>query len=108
MDYMLVDPKSIGSFGRAVYSAAYSGADAIRAGHAWYRAWPQDIIDGKTYKKLEMPVLPLGAPLTGFRWLPAVKSKAAHFRLVKIENSGHFLQNEQPEVVTRLLLEFFR
>ena len=37
----------------------------------------------------------------------AVTPKATDFRLVKVENSGHFMQEEQPEVVARSLVEFF-
>jgi len=33
--------------------------------------------------------------------------KATNFRLVKVENSGHFMQEEQPEFVARTLVEFF-
>jgi pimeloyl-ACP methyl ester carboxylesterase len=29
-------------------------------------------------------------------------------RLVKVENSGHFMQEEQPEFVTKSLIEFFK
>jgi pimeloyl-ACP methyl ester carboxylesterase len=50
----------------------------------------------------------IGLGSTGYDWLKAsVTSKATNFRLVKIENSGHFMQEEQPEVVERLLAEFF-
>ena len=106
MDYLLKDPKSISPHSRAVYEAAYRSTDAIRAGDVWYQTFPQDIIDSKTYRKLEMPVLGLGA--TGYGWLQAaVTPKAADFRLVKIENSGHFIQEEQPEVISKLLIEFF-
>jgi pimeloyl-ACP methyl ester carboxylesterase len=105
-DYLLKDPKSIGPRDRAIYAAAYSSADAVRAGDAWFRTFPQDIIDIKTYKKLEMPVLGLGS--TGYAWLQAaVTPRATNFRLVKIENSGHYIQEEQPEVTSRLLIEFF-
>ncbi len=106
-DYMLHDPKKVGPFDRDVFAAAYTSPDAIRAGHAWYRAFPQDIIDGKSYPKLTMPVLGLGAELTGYTWLQVVAKKAENFRLEKIERSGHFLLAEQPELVARLLTEFF-
>jgi pimeloyl-ACP methyl ester carboxylesterase len=36
-----------------------------------------------------------------------VTPKATNLRLVKVENSGHFMQEEQPEVVARMLGEFF-
>ena len=105
-DYLLKDSNSIGLRDRAIYAAAYSSADAIRAGDAWYQTFPQDIIDSKTYRKLEMPVLGLGS--TGYTWLKAaVTPKATNFRLVKVENSGHFMQEEQPEFVARTLVEFF-
>jgi pimeloyl-ACP methyl ester carboxylesterase len=107
IDYLIKDSKSIGPHDRAVYAAAYSSADAIRAGDAWYQTFSQDIIDSKTYKKLEMPVLGLGS--TGYTWLKAaVTPKATNFRLVKVENSGHFIQEEQPEFVVKTLLEFFQ
>jgi pimeloyl-ACP methyl ester carboxylesterase len=32
---------------------------------------------------------------------------ASDFKLVKVENSGHFMAEEQPELVTRALIEFF-
>ena len=106
-DYLMKDSKSIGPKERAVYHAAYSSRDAIRAGDAWYQTFTQDIIDSKTYKKLEMPVLGLGA--TGYTWLQAaVTPKATNFKVVKIDNSGHFIPEEQPEVTTRLLMEFFK
>ena len=106
IDYLLKDSRSIGPRDRAIYAAAYSSPDAIRAGDAWYQTFPQDIIDSKTYKKLEMPVLGLGS--TGYGWLrAAVTPKATNFRLVKVENSGHFMQEEQPEFVARTLVEFF-
>ena len=106
MDYLLEDPKSIGPRDRAVYHAAHASADAIRAGNAWYQTFSQDIIDSKSYGKLEMPVLAIGS--TGYTWLQAeVTPRASNLRLEKIENSGHFIQEEQPEAVTRLLLEFF-
>ena len=106
IDYLVKDSKSIGPRDRAIYAAAYSSSDAIRAGDAWYQTFPEDIIDSKTYKKLEMPVLGLGA--TGYTWLQAaVPPKATNFRLVKVENSGHFMQEEQPEFVAKSFVEFF-
>ena len=53
-----------------------------------------------------MQVLGLGS--TGFGWLKvAVTPKATDFRLVKIEDSGRFIQEQQPEVMSKLLIEFF-
>lgn len=107
-NYLLNDSTKIGSRDLTVYGNAYSNPDAIRAGHAWYKAFPRDINDGKTYKKLEIPVLGLGAEHVGYEFLQVVELKATNFRLVKIENSGHFILIEQPDVVSRLLIDFFK
>ena len=50
--YLTVDETAIGPQDRAIYVAAYNSADAIRAGDAWYQAFPQDIVDDETYGKL--------------------------------------------------------
>ncbi|MGH8653432.1 MAG: alpha/beta fold hydrolase [Gammaproteobacteria bacterium] len=102
------DSRNLSARDLAVYQNAYESPDAIRAGHAWYKAWPRDINDGKTYRKLEMPVLGLGAELTGYQWLQAVGRKASNFKLVKVEKSGHFVHVEQPQFITRQLIDFFR
>ena len=107
-NYLLNDPTKIDSRDLAVYGNAYSNPDAIRAGHEWYKAFPRDINDAKMYKKLEMPVMGLGAEFVGYRFLQVVERKATNFRLVKIENSGHFIQIEQPDVVARFLIDFFK
>ncbi len=107
LDYLLRDSKSIDARDRAVYHAAYASADAIRAGDAWYQAFMQDAIDLKTYPKLQIPLLALGS--TGYGWLQAsVPLVATNFKLVKVENSGHFMVEEQPDFVARAMLEFFR
>jgi pimeloyl-ACP methyl ester carboxylesterase len=106
LGYLAADPKSIGAADRAVYRAAYSTDDAVRAGNGWYQTLMQDVKDMQTYQPLEMPVLGLGS--TGYYWLQAsVTPKAKNFRLVRVENSGHFLAEEQPEAVVKELSAFF-
>ena len=105
-DYLSLDSKSIVAKDRAVYKAAYAGQDAIRAGDAWYQTFTQDALDIKTYPKLTMPVLGLGA--TGYEWLKAsLPSKVSNFKLVKVENSGHFMAEEQPAFVAEEMIRFF-
>lgn len=107
MNYLLRNSASIDAEDRAVYKAAYTSTEAIRAGDAWYQTFTQDMIDMKTYPKLTMPVLGLGA--TGYAWLQAaVTPVAADFKLVKVENSGHFVAEEQPAFVTQELVAFFK
>jgi len=103
--YLLYDESAIDAKHRAIYGAAYASRDAIRAGNAWYQAFTQDIIDDKTYGKLEMPVLGLAG--LGYSWLKAVLSrKATNLRVLKVANSGHFIAEGQPDAAIRLLVEF--
>jgi pimeloyl-ACP methyl ester carboxylesterase len=103
--YMLKDEHAIDAHDRAVYEKAYNNADAIRASNGWYQAFTQDIIDDKTYAPLAMPVLGLGG--IGHERLKAVmERKANNFTAVRIENSGHFVQEEQPTQVIRAMLDF--
>lgn len=105
--YLALDPRSIPERDRAIYRAAYSTPDAIRAGNGWYQTLMQDVIDMRSYKPLPMPVLGLGS--TGYYWLQAsVSPHVKDFKLVKVDGSGHFLAEEKPDVVVRELSAFFQ
>jgi pimeloyl-ACP methyl ester carboxylesterase len=105
--YLLKDESSIDARDRAVYAAAYASREAIRAGNAWYQAFPQDIVDDGTYGKLTMPVLGLGGP--GYSWLKATLSgKATDLRVIKVEGSGHFIAEEKPEATLGYLADFLK
>jgi pimeloyl-ACP methyl ester carboxylesterase len=102
---MLKDEGAIDARDRAVYAAAYSSRDAIRAGDAWYQAFPQDIVDGGRYAKLTMPVLGFGGP--GYpRLKSALDVKAPGSRTFRIEGSGHFIPEEKPAALLAYLLDF--
>lgn len=107
-NYLVEDNSKIKPLDLAVYGDAYSTPDGIRAGHAWYRAWPHDIEDQKAYPKLTMPVLGLGGEYTGWTWLQIERKHATDFRLVKVERSGHFVILEQPGFVAGQLISFFK
>ncbi|CAA9237329.1 MAG: Hydrolase, alpha/beta fold family [uncultured Cytophagales bacterium] len=109
LDYVFkhasADESSLSPFDREVYAAAYDRAEAIRAGNAWYQAFPQDIRDGKTYGKLGMPVLGIGG--SGFELLAlSLPDRATHPKLVQVEGSGHFIAEEQPHQTARLMIDF--
>jgi pimeloyl-ACP methyl ester carboxylesterase len=105
--YLLKDESAIDARDRAVYAAAYASRDAIRAGNAWYQAFPQDIVDDGTYARLTMPVLGLGGP--GYGWLKATLSgKATDPRVIKVEGSGHFIAEEKPEATVGYLADFLK
>lgn len=103
---LLKDQSAMDDHTRAVYARAYSRPDAIRAGNRWYQAFAQDIADVRTYPKVTTPILAIasdGNPSLADS-LPAT---ATDFRLVEMPESGHYLTEEQPELVTRHLVEFF-
>ncbi|MYN05730.1 alpha/beta fold hydrolase [Pseudoduganella aquatica] len=105
--YLLKDEAALSPKDRAIYASAYNSADAIRAGNAWYQAFPQDIVDEKEYKKLEMPVLGIAGP--GYGWLSStLAAKASNARTIRLENSGHFVQEEAPADTTRHMIEFLK
>jgi pimeloyl-ACP methyl ester carboxylesterase len=103
--YLLLDDASIDARDRAVFALAYASPEAIRAGDAWYQAFPQDIVDNDAYPKLTMPVLALGGP--GYGWLAGVMpAKAANLKVVRIADSGHFIAEEVPEELLSHLKTF--
>jgi pimeloyl-ACP methyl ester carboxylesterase len=52
----------------------------------------------------------IGLASTGYFWMKATVTPAvaSDFKLVKVENSGHFIAEERPEFVTQQLIDFFR
>ncbi|WP_433348463.1 alpha/beta fold hydrolase [Microtetraspora malaysiensis] len=107
-DYMLLDRGAIDERDRDIYARAYSTAEAVRTGNAYYQTFMQDIEDEKGYGPLAVPVLVLGGDHSNHAYLAAVTpSKGPDVRVVKVEKSGHYLPEEQPETVVGLLSEFF-
>ena len=106
-DYALKDNKSISVEDRAVFKEAYKSREAIRAANAWYQAFPRDILDARAYGTIQVRLLALGA--TGYDGMKsALSAKVENLHLVRVEDSGHFVVEEQSEFVTTQLLEFFR
>lgn len=102
---LLVEKSSVSNFDKEVYEFAYNKKDAIRSSNAWYQAFPQDIEDSKTYKKLNMPVLGVGG--SGYGMLEMSLSNAAiDVQLKKIEECGHFILAEKPNETAKFIVEF--
>ena len=85
----------------------------MRAGFNYYRAIARDIADNRAMidndGKLAMPVLALGGAESWGRRLETMQSLervAHHVEGGQIENSGHWIPEEQPLEVTRQLLQF--
>ncbi|MCB5181689.1 alpha/beta fold hydrolase [Streptomyces antimicrobicus] len=101
------DPDTVDARSRAVYARAYDDPEAVRAGNDWYRAFPQDIADLRTYGPVTVPVLGLGGDRSNYEALRAVvPGLGADTRVVRVKDCGHYLPEEQPEAVLAELLPF--
>ena len=99
------------------YVRTYSKPGALRAGFAYYRNIPVDAAANarllESGFRLPMPVLALGGARTEARarGLEPAESLACIADRVEggvIADSGHFVPEEQPEALTRRLLDFWR
>ncbi len=99
------------------YVSHYSAPGAMRAGFEHYRAIPQDAIQNQNYSKtkLTMPVLALGGgyipTLGGNITMSAaeygMKILAQNVTGIIVPNSVHYIAEEQPDFVVKLLNNFF-
>ena len=96
------------------YLRTYTQPGALRAGFAYYRNLPRDAADNAallaTGFRLPMPVLALGGARTGSRGRAAepeesMRRVAHDVTGFVVADSGHFVPEEQPEVVARHILE---
>jgi pimeloyl-ACP methyl ester carboxylesterase len=89
----------------------------MSTGFEYYRAFPQDAIQNQNYSKtkLTMPVMAVGAgyipALGGNVTMPSVvygmKILAQNVQGIIVPNSGHWIPEEQPDLVIKLLDNFF-
>src|SRR5919112_985979 len=100
------------------YVSKYSAPGGMRAGFEHYRAMPQDAIQNQNYSKtkLTMPVLALAGgyipTFGGNTTMPSLveygmKLLAQNVTAITVPNSGHYIAEEQPDVVVKLLNNFF-
>jgi pimeloyl-ACP methyl ester carboxylesterase len=105
-EVILLDQAAIDDHARAVYANAYASPDAIRAGNGWYQTFGQDIIDGQTYPELTLPVQAMYAQ-GNTSLVQSLAGRAGNVQPVQINDSGHYLAEEQPDAVTAALTPFF-
>jgi len=98
------------------YLRCYTRPGAMRAGFEYYRALPQDKADNRATLesgfRLKMPVLALGGARAEARGrgeepLESLRVIANDVRGGAIPECGHFIPEEQPEVLAERLLGFF-
>lgn len=107
-DNSLYDQSNVSAFDRAVYARAYDNHDGIRASCAWYQALNQDIADMKTYGKVTAPVLGMACPSEFEHVRTTLANVATDVRgMVPVPKSMHWLTEDDPELVSRTLTDFF-
>ena len=104
-DYLAADRTKITVHDRAVYTAAYDSADALRAANSWFSSFAIDIADVGSYPPLTIPVLGIGG--ISYDFLAAFLGTAAPgAKVLKLPNTGHWIPDEQPDETVRLLRDF--
>lgn len=104
------DPTGVSEEDLDEYARRLAAPGALRGGFEHYRAFPVDAGHNREHARtrLPMPVLTMGGALSiGDLLEKAIKPLARHVRGVVIERSGHYLAEEQPDVVAGELLKFF-
>lgn len=90
---------------------AYSNRSSLHAGFEYYRAFEQDAADNKDHanNKLTMPVLAVGGENSRINKYVIDQLRAATTRLTGdlAPQSGHWIPEEQPEWLTKRLIQFF-
>ena len=94
---------------RQAYVAAYSRPGRMRAGWAYFAAWPQTANDfaemAKT--KLNMPLLAIaGEKASASTLMPQAKLVGSNVSLVTIKDSGHWVMEEKQKETIDALLNF--
>ena len=109
-------PDAIGPEDVAEYLRTYTQPGALRAGFAYYRAMPTDAARNRALLdsgfRLEMPVLALGGARAEARGrgeepLSCLRAVALDVRGGVVPDCGHFVPEEQPELLAARLLEHF-
>lgn len=102
LDYLSADAHAVSHHDRAVFAVAYEDDDSIRAALGWFRAFGQDMDDVAGYAPLAMPVLGVGG--IGHDFLAMfLQAAAPGARVVKLDNTGHWIASEQPQALLDLI-----
>ena len=107
-------PNAISEPDKAEFLRTYKKPGAFRALLEIYRALPQDAADNATILaangKLKMPVLALGGDKSfgrGFECIESLRRVAENVRGGLVSDCGHWIAEEQPDVLTDHLLALF-
>jgi pimeloyl-ACP methyl ester carboxylesterase len=101
--------RSVPAADRKAYITAYSRPGRMRAGWAYFAAWPQTAKDfaQMAQTKLTMPVLSIAGEKASAGVLgPQMKLVASDVAAVVLKDTGHWVLEERPKETTDGLLKF--
>jgi pimeloyl-ACP methyl ester carboxylesterase len=104
-------PDRISKEKRNKYVECYSKAGGMSRGFAYYRAVTSSAQQNLALasKKLSMPVLAIGGKSgAGMGMKNCMVRLADDVQGGEIESCGHYIMEEQPEIVARMMLDFWR
>jgi pimeloyl-ACP methyl ester carboxylesterase len=115
--HLAYDPAALTQEAINEYVSHYSAPGGMRGGFEYYRAIPLDAMQNQNYSKnnLTMPVLTLqggyiplfGGNITMSSIEYGMRQLAENVTSITVPNSGHWIAEEQPNVVVKLLNNFF-
>jgi pimeloyl-ACP methyl ester carboxylesterase len=101
--------RSLPTADRNAYVAAYSRPGRMRAGWAYFAAWPDTAKDfaEMARTKLTMPVLSIaGAKASAAILGPQMKHVATRLTAIELKDAGHWLMEERPAETMNALISF--
>ena len=101
--------RSISPADRKAYVAAYSRPGRMRAGWAYFEAFPQTAKDFAILSKtrLTMPILAIGGDRSnGVKLGQQIQLVGTNMKVVVLRNTGHWLLDENPRETIDALLRF--
>src|SRR5713101_926757 len=101
--------RSLSTADRKAYVAAYSRPGRMRAGWAYFAAWPDTANDfaQMAKAKLTMPVLSIAGEKASAAILgPQMKLVATNVTVMNLKETGHWLMEERPEETMDALIAF--
>ena len=111
------DPAALTQDAINEYVSHYSAPGGMRGGFEYYRAIPLDAMQNQNYSKnnLTMPVLTLqggyiplfGGNITMSSIEYGMRQLAENVTSITVPNSGHWIAEEQPNAVVKILNNFF-
>ncbi len=105
------DPKTFPLADKEYYAKQYARPGRMRAGFAWFAAFPQDAADNREFvkTKLKMPVLAMGGERSlGTPLVATMKEAADSVEGVVVKGCGHWMTEECPTQTIEALQNFLK